>query len=123
MVRTFVAAVALVVLTTLTGVAAGQGQAQPDQLRRAMYSRAVEGKLELAVYLPTGYAGDRKRYPVVGRGDSRFRAENRLFDRELTAARVPHLFRLYPGGHEQAVWTAHAKAWLAVAVDHLAKPR
>jgi S-formylglutathione hydrolase FrmB len=283
MVRTFVAAVALVVLTTLTGVAAGQGQAQPDQLRRAIYSRAVEGKLELAVYLPTGYAGDRKRYPVVyflhglpaaassyrgadflarallasgrqaiivapqgardndsdpeyldwgpgrnwetaitrdvvgyvdrhfrtirtregraivglsaggygavilalhhleafsvveswsgyfhptdpagthvldlgsssanananahafvgelrrgfarqptffafyvGRGDSRFRAENRLFDRELTAARVPHLFRLYPGGHEQAVWTAHAKAWLAVAVDHLAKPR
>jgi S-formylglutathione hydrolase FrmB len=283
MVRTFVAAVALAAVTTLTGVAAGQGQAQPDQLRRAIYSRAVEGKLELAVYLPTGYAGDRRRYPVVyflhglpaaassyrgadflarallasgrqaiivapqgardndsdpeyldwgpgrnwetaitrdvvgyvdshfrtirsregraivglsaggygavilalhhleafsvveswsgyfhptnpagtraldlgsssananasahafvgtlrrgfarqptffafyvGRGDSRFRAENRLFDRELTAARVPHLFRLYPGGHEEPVWAAHAKAWLAVAVDHLAKPR
>jgi S-formylglutathione hydrolase FrmB len=283
MVRTIVVAVALVALTSLTGAAAGQGQAWPDQLRRAIYSRAVEGKLELAVYLPTGYDGDRRRYPVVyflhglparassyrgadflarallasgrqaiivapqgardndsdpeyldwgpgrnwetaitrdivgyvdshfrtirsregraivglsaggygavilalhhlesfsvieswsgyfhptnpagtraldlgstsananasahafvgklrrgfarhpaffafyvGRSDSRFRMENRLFDRELTAARVPHLFRLYPGGHEQAVWTAHAKAWLAVAVDHLAKPR
>ena len=56
----------------------------------------------------------------VGRGDARFRAENRRFDRELTAARVPHLFRVYPGGHEQSVWSAHAQAWLALAVDHLA---
>jgi putative tributyrin esterase len=281
--RTLAAAVALAALTTLTGVAAAQGQAQPDQLRRAIYSSAVEGKLQLAVYLPDGYAGNRRRYPVVyflhglpaaassyqgsdflarallasgrqaiivapqgardndsdpeyldwgpgrnwetaitrdvvgymdshfrtiparrgraivglsaggygavmlalhhleafsvveswsgyfhptdpdglrtldlgsasanakasahafvgrlrrgfarrptffafyvGRGDSRFRAENRRFDRELTAARVPHLFRLYAGGHEQAVWAAHAKAWLAVAVDHLSPPR
>ena len=59
----------------------------------------------------------------VGRGDARFRAENRLFHRELTTARVPHVFRIYAGGHEQAVWTAHARAWLAVAVDHLARPR
>ena len=281
--RTLAAAAALAALTTLTGVAAAQSQAQPDQLRRAIYSRAVEGKLQLAVYLPAGYGRDRRRYPVVyflhglpaadgayrgadflarallasgrqaiivapqgardndsdpeyldwgpgrnwetaitrdvvgyvdshfrtvrsrkgraivglsaggygavmlalhhleafsvveswscyfhptdpagrraldlgsasananasahafvgklrrgfalrptffafyvGRGDSRFRAENRQFDRELTAARVPHLFRLYAGGHEQAVWAAHAKAWLAVAVDHLARPR
>jgi enterochelin esterase-like enzyme len=56
----------------------------------------------------------------VGSGDARFRAENRRFDRELTAARVPHLFRVYPGGHEQSVWSAHAQAWLALAVDHLA---
>jgi hypothetical protein len=34
---------------------------------------------------------------------------------------VPHLFRIYPGGHEQSVWTAHARAWLAAAVDHLAR--
>jgi enterochelin esterase-like enzyme len=283
MVRTLAAAVALVTLTMLTGVAAAQTRAQPDQLRRAIYSRAVEGKLQLAVYLPAGYAGDRRRYPVVyflhglpaaassyrgadflarallasgrqaiivapqgardndsdpeyldwgpgrnwetaitrdvvgyvdshfrtipsrkgraivglsaggygavmlalhhleafsvveswsgyfhptdpaglraldlgsananasasaqafvgrlrrgfsrgptffafyvGRGDSRFLAENRRFDRELTAAQVPHVFRIYAGGHEQAVWTAHAKTWLAVAVDHLSRPR
>ena len=46
-----------------------------------------------------------------------------MFDRELTSAQVPHLFRIYAGGHEQAVWTAPAKAWLAVAVDHLSPPR
>lgn len=56
----------------------------------------------------------------VGKEDARFRAENRRFDRELTAARVPHVFREYPGGHEQSVWSAHARAWLALAVDHLA---
>jgi S-formylglutathione hydrolase FrmB len=57
----------------------------------------------------------------VGSGDARFRSENRVFHRELVAAGVPHLFRIYPGGHEQSVWTAHARAWLAAAVDHLAR--
>jgi S-formylglutathione hydrolase FrmB len=57
----------------------------------------------------------------VGRGDDRFRDENERFDRELDAARVPHVFRVYAGGHEQSVWSAHAQAWLAVAVDHLAR--
>lgn len=58
----------------------------------------------------------------VGHGDGRFRAENLQFDRELTAANVPHLFRVYPGGHAQSVWSSHAKAWLSVAVGHLARP-
>ena len=58
----------------------------------------------------------------VGSGDARFRDENRVFHRELAAAGVPHLFRIYPGGHDQSVWNAHAQAWLAVAVDHLARP-
>jgi len=58
----------------------------------------------------------------VGAGDTRFRAENREFHRELVAAGVPHRFRIYPGGHAQSVWNAHAEAWLAVAVDHLAPP-
>jgi len=58
----------------------------------------------------------------VGSGDARFRDENRVFHRELAAAGVPHLFRIYPGGHEQSVWVAHAQRWLAVAVDHLARP-
>ena len=53
----------------------------------------------------------------VGHADGRFRAENLLFNRELTAAHIPHLFRVYSGGHAQSVWVAHAKAWLAVAVD------
>jgi hypothetical protein len=31
------------------------------------------------------------------------------------------VFRVYAGGHEQSVWTSHARAWLALAVDHLAR--
>jgi enterochelin esterase-like enzyme len=58
----------------------------------------------------------------VGREDSRFRAENERLDRELTRAHVPHLFRLYPGAHAQSVWTAHARAWLSLALAHLAPP-
>jgi S-formylglutathione hydrolase FrmB len=57
----------------------------------------------------------------VGRGDARFRAENLQFDRELEGARVPHVFRVYSGGHDQSVWDSHAQAWLALAVDHLAR--
>jgi enterochelin esterase-like enzyme len=59
----------------------------------------------------------------VGRGDDRFRDENEQFHRELKAAHVPHVFRVYPGGHEQSVWTTHARAWLAFAVDHLARAK
>ena len=55
----------------------------------------------------------------VGRGDSRFRAENLRLHRELLAAGVPHLFRLYPGAHAQTVWSAHATAWLRLALTHL----
>jgi S-formylglutathione hydrolase FrmB len=59
----------------------------------------------------------------VGRADTRFRAENEQLDREFTAARIPHLFRLYPGGHAQQLWSAQAPAWLGLAVDHLAPAR
>jgi S-formylglutathione hydrolase FrmB len=58
----------------------------------------------------------------VGRGDTRFRAENILFDAELRAAHVPHRFALYPGGHETRLWRTHAVAWLRVALRHLASP-
>jgi enterochelin esterase-like enzyme len=59
----------------------------------------------------------------VGRGDDRFRDENERLHRELVAAGVPHLFRVYPGGHAQTVWTTHARAWLGLALDHLSRPR
>jgi enterochelin esterase-like enzyme len=57
----------------------------------------------------------------VGSEDARFRAENVALARELSRARVPFLFRVYPGGHAQAVWSAHAAEWLALALDHLAR--
>jgi enterochelin esterase-like enzyme len=72
-------------------------------------------------------SGDgRLRRHVAGRvehaEDTRFRAENELLDRELEAARVPHVFRVYSGAHDQSVWQAHARAWLSLALHHLRRP-
>jgi len=55
----------------------------------------------------------------VGTKDARFRAENEALDRELTRARVPHLFRLYVGGHEHGLWNREAPTWLRLALAHL----
>jgi enterochelin esterase-like enzyme len=59
----------------------------------------------------------------VGRGDTRFRAENQQLDRELTAAHVPHVFELYRGGHQTSLWERLAPGWLQMALDHLARPQ
>ncbi|HSS81406.1 MAG TPA: alpha/beta hydrolase-fold protein [Gaiellaceae bacterium] len=59
----------------------------------------------------------------VGQQDDRFRDENVQLHRELAAARVPHVFELYRGGHEQALWNRHAPAWLRLALDHLSRAR
>lgn len=56
----------------------------------------------------------------VGMDDRRFRAENEQLDRELAAAYVPHLFRIFAGAHVQSLWTRRAPAWLGLALDHLA---
>jgi S-formylglutathione hydrolase FrmB len=58
----------------------------------------------------------------VGRGDDRFLAENLQLDRELSAAHAPHVFQVYKGAHETALWQSHAIAWLRLAIAHLAKP-
>jgi enterochelin esterase-like enzyme len=58
----------------------------------------------------------------VGDDDTRFRDENEVLDRELTEARVPHLFQVYSGGHEMALWQRHARTWLGFALTHLAPP-
>jgi enterochelin esterase-like enzyme len=59
----------------------------------------------------------------VGRGDDRFRDENQRLHRELVAARVPHEFEVYRGGHEQTLWNRHAVTWLRLALKHLARAR
>jgi S-formylglutathione hydrolase FrmB len=59
----------------------------------------------------------------VGRGDARFRAENELYDRQLTEAHVPHVFELYRGGHETALWERRATGWLRMALVHLERPQ
>ena len=58
----------------------------------------------------------------VGTADSRFRDDNVHFDEDLTAARIPHLFRLYTGGHDRALWSTHAAAWLGLALANLSPP-
>jgi enterochelin esterase-like enzyme len=55
----------------------------------------------------------------VGSGDSRFVAENRQLNAELTRAGVPHVFRLYAGGHDQRLWQRRAVPWLSLALAHL----
>jgi enterochelin esterase-like enzyme len=65
-----------------------------------------------------------RRYPTllafyVGTNDTRFRAENVRLAHELTSANVPHVFRLYPGGHSQALWQREATPWLTLALTHL----
>ena len=56
----------------------------------------------------------------VGRDDTRFLAENQQLNLELSRAGIPHVFRIYPGGHNQALWQRYAAPWLTLAVDHLA---
>jgi enterochelin esterase-like enzyme len=59
----------------------------------------------------------------LGNRDTLFLAENKVFDKELTAAGIPHAFRIYPGAHTQAFWAAHRDEWLAAAVRALEPAR
>jgi putative tributyrin esterase len=90
-------------------------------------SSAANARASAHTYVQTLRTAFRRRPTFfafyVGRGDSRFRAENLQLHRELLAAGVPHLFRLYPGAHAQTVWSAHATAWLRIALAHLEQAR
>jgi enterochelin esterase-like enzyme len=78
---------------------------------------------EPATNVHTLIAGLRRQHTFfafyVGRGDSRFYAENVQLDRELTAARVSHVFEVYRGAHETSLWQGHAGPWLRLALIHL----
>ena len=56
----------------------------------------------------------------IGRGDTRFLAENRAFNAELSRAGVAHHFAVYRGDHDSTLWQRHAHAWLAMALARLA---
>jgi enterochelin esterase-like enzyme len=58
----------------------------------------------------------------VGQDDTRFVDENRQINRELTRAGIPHVFRVYPGAHDQRIWQQEAMPWLGLALGHLAPP-
>lgn len=56
----------------------------------------------------------------VGRSDWRFFDENETLNQELSEDGIPHVFRAYPGGHDQALWQRYAAPWLELALVHLA---
>lgn len=61
----------------------------------------------------------------IGRQDptGSFVAENEQLNQELSVAGVAHVFRLYPGGHTQSLWSGEATAWLRLALNHLLAAR
>jgi enterochelin esterase-like enzyme len=93
--------------TDPTGTKALQLGAKNDVHRQLLATKATLRRLHTFVSF------------YVGGGDSRFVAENRELNAELTRAGIPHVFRLYAGGHDQRLWQSHASAWLSLAVAHL----
>ncbi len=61
------------------------------------------------------YIGAQDPYPG-------FVQDNERLDRQLTAAGIPHIFRLYQGAHDESFWSRHQDQWLEAAVDHLDPP-
>jgi S-formylglutathione hydrolase FrmB len=61
----------------------------------------------------------------IGKRDSyaQFVSENERFNQELSTAGIDHVFRLYAGGHSQALWEREAPAWLRLALNHTAAAR
>jgi S-formylglutathione hydrolase FrmB len=81
-----------------------------------------------AVNLLARVKAEERRLPTflglyVGNGDRRFRNDNVVFDTQLDRARIPHVFAVYPGGHQTSLWQAHATQWLRMALHHLSPPR
>ena len=59
----------------------------------------------------------------VGTSDPHFVAENRQFDKELTAARIKHLYAECSGAHTESFWRAHEDEWVTAALRFLPQPR
>lgn len=85
----------------------------PDTNRNARVPRGGHLKKRLAIR-PTFIAF------YVGRQDTRFLSANVAFDKALSRHHIPHLFRLYPGGHSGALWRSEAREWLDLALTALA---
>jgi enterochelin esterase-like enzyme len=58
------------------------------------------------------YTGTKDPYPG-------FVKDNVTLSRELRAAGIPHVFRLYEGAHNSGFWAQHQDEWLGGAVDRL----
>lgn len=81
-------------------------QADVHQLLPTVKSRIKSTKTFIAFY--------------VGRSDGRFFDENETLNQELSEDGIAHVFRAYPGGHDQSLWQRYAAPWLELALVHLA---
>jgi S-formylglutathione hydrolase FrmB len=75
------------------------------------------GSLERAFVVHPTFVGF-----YVGSQDNLFRPENIEFARQLSRAKVPFMFRMYPGGHQQHLWSTEAPLWLTMLTEQLAQP-
>ncbi len=86
-------------------------QADNDRANVRAQARAIRARLRSQPTLIAFY---------VGRRDTRFAAENRQLNHDLSRDGIPHIFRLYAGGHDQRLWGRHAPAWISLVLSHLA---
>lgn len=95
---------------------------------RVLNLGSTQANEDAAVPSGPALAGTVTKYPTllafyIGLQDSRFLTMNQQYAAALTASRVPHTFRSYPGGHSDALWRAQAPAWLKLALDYLSAAR
>lgn len=57
----------------------------------------------------------------VGTQDSRFAADNEIFNSTLRSHGIHHSFAMYPGGHTVTLWEREAPLWLGRALSALAQ--
>jgi S-formylglutathione hydrolase FrmB len=80
-----------------------------------------------AVPPPARLAGGLRLHPAfigfyVGAQDARFLQDNLALDRTLRRSRIPHVFRVYPGGHSVSLWAGQAPRWLGMVLARLEAP-
>lgn len=92
------------------------GSTEADDWANAHKLLPAAKRLLTSYSTPTYYAF------YVGAGDARFKEENLEFAAELRRAGLAVVFQVYPGGHNWALWNAHATSWVGTALSVAAKP-
>jgi enterochelin esterase-like enzyme len=90
------------------------GSAKANETASA-HARVPKLEQEFARYPRTFfgfYIGSKDPYPG-------FVEDNVELSRELKAAQIPHVFRIYDGAHDRGFWDDHQDDWLSAAVARL----
>jgi enterochelin esterase-like enzyme len=98
----------------------------PERSARAIIgiSAGEYGATLIAIHHPETYYGKTFFGFYIGAQDpyNGFVDDNEALNDELTAAGIPHVFKLYQGGHNGTFWREHQDEWLAEAVQRLDPP-